>query len=99
MRHRIYISGKITGNPNYMKEFTAAEELLKKTYPDADVINPAKISAMLPAPLTHDEYMRFCYLELELCTSVLFLKNWRNSYGSNQERGYAIARDMIILEE
>ena len=37
MSHRIYISGKITGNPNYMKEFAAAEELLKKTYPDADV--------------------------------------------------------------
>ena len=42
----IYISGPITGTPDYMERFEKAEkELTENGY---SVINPAKVNAMLP---------------------------------------------------
>ena len=37
----IYIIGKITGNPDYRKQFAYAEDALRMKY-DCDIINPAK---------------------------------------------------------
>ena len=47
MRAKIYLSGVITGNPDYMAQFDEAEkELTAKGW---RVLNPAKTSATLPA--------------------------------------------------
>ena len=37
MNNKIFISGRITGDPNYVEKFYQAEKRLKTTY---DVVNP-----------------------------------------------------------
>ena len=45
---KIYISGAITNNPNYKKDFERAEDYLQREYPSADIINPALVNSFLP---------------------------------------------------
>jgi len=95
-QRRIYISGKITGNKNYLEDFSKAEEFLKTEWPEAVVFNPAKIGEALP-PLTHDEYMRFSFLQIVLSDAVFMLPNWEDSKGACMEYGYAKALDIPIF--
>ena len=47
MIRRIYISGPITGTTDYKQRFEETEKKLKETFPDADIVNPVKITIML----------------------------------------------------
>ena len=40
---KIYISGAISDNPNYKAEFAEAEKKLKAKYPNAEIVNPARL--------------------------------------------------------
>ena len=53
---KVYISGKITGNENYLEEFSKAEKELK--YCGYDVVNPAK--HLIPG-FTWKDYMKRHY--------------------------------------
>lgn len=93
---RIYISGPITNAPDYKERFSKAEQKLKAMHPDAGIINPAVLSEL---PLAYDEYMDLDLRLLDMCGAVYMLDGWEKSKGACIEYGYAIAKDLIVLEE
>ena len=94
---KIYISGAITGTDNYMERFANAEkELTENGY---SVINPAKVNAQLPEDTSYEDYMKMCFCMLDMCDSICMLKCLEESFGANRELGYAMAKNMIIMNE
>lgn len=94
---KIYISGAITNNPNYKEDFERAECYLQRTFPKADIINPALMNNYLPKSTTHEEYMRMSFCMLDMCDSIYMMPNWKTSCGASQEYGYSLAKDKTIL--
>lgn len=93
---RIYISGPITNVPDFKEKFAKAERKLKAEYPDAVIINPTVLSDL---PLTYDEYMELDLRLLDMCGAIYMLDGWEKSKGACIEYGYALAKDLIVLEE
>lgn len=77
---KIYISGKIAGDPNYKGKFARAAAQLERL--GATVINPATA----PEGLTKLDYMRICFAEMEAVDYVVFLPDWVESAGAKLER-------------
>ena len=96
---KIYISGPITGTTDYMERFQKAEEFLKELSPDADVINPAKVSANLPESTGYEDYMKLSLCLLEMCDVIYMMKGWDDSKGALLEFQYAKAMGQGILYE
>lgn len=96
---KIYISGSISNNPNYKEDFERAEDYLYREYPKAEIINPALVNSFLPKSTTHEEYMRMSFCMLDMADAIFMISGWENSKGANQEYGYALAKDKIILFE
>lgn len=96
-RGRIYISGPITGVPDYMGRFEAAEAVLKAA--GWDVVNPAKVLAPVTEILTYDELMAVCLVLMDMCGAVQLLPGWRESRGAMMEFQYALEKCMDIYAE
>lgn len=79
---KIYISGKIAGDPSYQEKFDIAAARLEQL--GATVINPATA----PAGLTKLDYMRICFAEMEAADHVVFLPDWVSSEGAKLERAW-----------
>lgn len=79
---KIYIAGKMTGDPLYRAKFYAAAQSIRdKGYIP---LNPATS----PDGLTNAEYMRICFAMMDVADAVLFLPCWMNSQGATLERAY-----------
>ena len=91
----IYISGKITGDPNFREKFQKAEDFIQERYPNQEVINPAKIT--LPECCGWEDYMDVCLMLLDKADTLYLLEDWQESRGSRMEHGYALAKDKIVL--
>lgn len=89
---KIYISGKITGNPNYEEDFAIREQTLKEC--GYLVINPVIVGKQLQKDLgrepTYDEFIENSYRLIDECDGVSYLDNWKSSKGAQLERKYAI---------
>lgn len=81
---KIYIAGKIAGDPDYKEKFAKAEEAIKISYTDAVIINPAEH----PEGLSLAEYMRLCFAEIDMSDFVAFLPDWSESGGARLEEHY-----------
>lgn len=79
---KIYISGKIAGDPSYQEKFGIAAAQLERL--GATVINPATA----PEGLTKLDYMRICFAEMEAVDYVVFLPDWVESAGAKLERAW-----------
>lgn len=84
----IYISGGITGDPDYESHFGNAERMLSNN--GEDVVNPARILQDMPSGLSWARYMDVALDLLRLCDSVYMLRGWEKSYGAQVEYYYAM---------
>lgn len=80
---KIYIAGKITGEPDYYEYFQRA--MLKLRMAGYTVITPT----ILPDGLDHDEYLHICMALIDVSDAVYFLASWTESAGAREEYRYA----------
>lgn len=90
MGNRIYISGAISGNPEYMQDFYRAELDLMSRYIETgwkytEIVNPAKVSNVLPASFTYEDYMYIDIMLLSKCDAIYMLSNYKQSRGALAE--------------
>lgn len=79
---KVYLAGKITGDPDYKKKFAAAEEFY--TGGGCIVLNPAT----LPEGMTGAGYMRICFAMIDCADLVVFLRDYEESDGARLESAY-----------
>ena len=92
---RVYISGGITGVPDYKENFYNAEAKLKDL--GYSVINPAKVNDILPTDMSYDEYMEIDYKMLDMCEVIYLIPGWNKSNGSKLELERALSQKMRIM--
>ena len=76
---KIYIAGKITGDPDYRAKFADAQRQIEAQ--GHIVLNPAT----LPEGMEPKDYMRICFAEMEAVDYVVFLPDWVESAGAKLE--------------
>ena len=84
----IYLSGAITGCPNYKEVFERAEMFVSANMGHI-AINPERLDELSNEPLTYDQYMAICYRLIDISDAVFMVSGWRNSRGANAELTYA----------
>lgn len=96
MKHKIYISGPMTGLPNYNFEaFNSETERLRSR--GHDVINPAELCVELDPAASWQECMRVDIAALVTCSAIHLLPGWRCSKGATLEYHIAERLGMEIL--
>lgn len=91
---KIYIAGKITGDPGYAAKFARASVALRQRWPEATFCNPAA----LPEGMSQTDYMAICLPMLLRCDKVVFLPDWRKSNGAMIERALAAYCGKTIID-
>lgn len=87
MATKIYIAGKITGDPDYKAKFeAAAEAYTKKGY---TVLYPS----WMPAGMQPADYMRICFAMIDTADVVAFLPGYETSPGAQLELQYCLYTD------
>lgn len=91
---KIYIAGKITGDPSYYKKFKSEEEKLSSQ--GHIILNPAE----LPVGMTEADYMRICFSMIDSADAVYFLSDFRDSPGAKLELVYCryIKKQMLFAD-
>ena len=95
-RKRVFISGPITGVPDYMKKFKAAEDML--AWRGFLVVNPAKVNGEIPFSMPWDAYMSITLTILKQCDAIYQLFDWRQSPGALVEYEYAKKLNLEVFE-
>lgn len=90
MKPKIFISGKITGDPDYKAKFEAAAQFYKKK--GYTVLIPS----VLPGGMLAADYMRICFAMIDTCDAVAFLPDFRQSAGAQLEYDYCLYTDKNI---
>lgn len=84
---KLYIAGKITGDPEYKAKFDAAQrEYEKQGY---TVLNPS----WMPQGLQPADYMRMCFAMIDTADVVAFLPGFSRSPGARLEAEYCFYVD------
>lgn len=76
---KIYLAGKISGDPEYRAKFLRYEEQLQGE--GHIVLSPAR----LPAGLKNEEYARICGAMMSIADCVAFIPDWEESHGAQLE--------------
>lgn len=87
MNNRIYLAGKITGDPNYKQKFVEGVEILKNCgFKAEDIVNPVELCQ------EGWSWLRCMIHDLRLmagCSWIAFLSDWKDSRGARIERFFA----------
>ena len=75
----VYLSGPISGDPEYEEKFRAAEEAL--TSDGCTVLNPAKLSEAFPG-LSENKYLQLALTLVTYANAVYMMKGWERSKGA-----------------
>lgn len=78
---KIYIAGKITGNPDYKKQFDKAEKELSAL--GHSLMNPAALKDY--PEFSYKDYMFITQAMQMKCDAVFFLPTWTDSSGAMVE--------------
>lgn len=90
----VYISGKITGDTNYVKKFAEAEfDLRTRGY---NVINPCDLCYPF---LSYEQFMHIDFALIDVSDAVYMLKDWEESVGAMREKVYAESKGKDIMYE
>lgn len=99
---KIYISGKITGDPNYKEKFKKAVHFLIENKDDffplekeSFIINPAELQ--LPENASWSDYMKIDIKTLLDCDAIYMLKDWKESEGAKLEHHIADKMNIKIF--
>lgn len=90
---KVYIAGKITGDPDYWDKFQRAAVKIRAE--GHKVISPT----CLPDGLAQDQYMHICYAMIDVAEAVYFLSDWKESGGAPDEHRYAHHVGKIVRYE
>lgn len=96
IKNRVYLSGPITGVPNYKEDFETVEAELKRIG-CTKLVNPGWLDIVL-TNANYEEYMSICIHMLEMCDTIMMLPGWETSAGANREMGYALALGKQVVE-
>ncbi|MBU3850268.1 MAG: DUF4406 domain-containing protein [Candidatus Treponema excrementipullorum] len=78
---KIYLAGKITGDPNYREKFAKAEKILASQ--GHSVMNPACLSEY--KEFSWDDYMTVASAMQQVCDATVLLPDWKDSRGARTE--------------
>lgn len=92
---KVYIAGKITGDPDYKRKFLLAH--MEQKNEGHIVLNPAH----LPEGMRSADYMRICFAMIDSADLVIFLPDWETSAGARIEHEYCryTGKRMKMLED
>lgn len=89
----LYLSGPISGDPDYKEKFDAADSYLS-TWKEHVVLNPA----VLPFGLKrYSDYMDVGMAMLKTAEGIVMLHGWKSSPGAREELKAAIERGMKVF--
>lgn len=80
---KVYIAGKITGDPGYREKFRAARE--KVEWMGHVALDPST----LPEGMSPADYMRICTAMLDCADAIGLLQDWADSPGARCEMALA----------
>lgn len=89
-KKKVYVSGKITGDPNYVEKFTKIQRALETT--GYTVLNPI----IYPEGLTWEEYMHLSYAMIDCADIIYLLPDWEDSKGAKLEYEYGVKHNKLI---
>ena len=94
---KIFISGPITGKPDYNRyAFDRAEWLLSNA--GHSVLCPRKLQPLHnPEAISHEDYMKICFVMIAVCDAVYFLSGWSASLGARMEYEYACEQQKLLM--
>ena len=92
---RYYISGQITNNPTYKKDFERAEFWIRLNGDNA--ISPTILDKY--GFLNYAEYMKIDLALLEICDGIYMLNNWKKSKEAKTELAVAKSLGKKIIFE
>lgn len=104
--YSIYLSGKITGDPNYREKFAVATRTLQVKYPNTTVFNPASEFRDIAAKLemsgadkgvAHDILVDFCIQTMKDCDTIAIMPDWTDSKGAIAEVDAALREGMNVV--
>jgi hypothetical protein len=82
----VYLSGKITDNENYKRDFASAECFLAQM--GYIVLNPANLEEVGKG-LVYEKYLSICYRLIDVAEIIFMVSGWQKSKGANAELSYA----------
>lgn len=95
-RDLVFISGGISKNPNFRKDFRRGEKKLRAA--GFNVINPVTMIASVELP-THEDYMDISLAWLDKAQAIYMLCGWSTSEGANIEYNHAKVKGIPVFFE
>lgn len=92
-KQKIYISGPVTGNSQYVSDFFRAEDCISTSCPQAQIVNPIC--------LCHPGWrwlrcMAVCIWHLFSCRQIAMIEGWQQSRGARIELLVALLLKMEV---
>ena len=93
---KVYLSGAIERDDNFMENFAKAEELLKGF--GYEVVNPTRVSGAVEY-FDYADFMITSLMLMKKCDCIYFMSNWKKSDGCMIEKTIAQKLGMKIMHE